>query len=161
LLLLQGTDAFLQSAFKELTLKDKLGLNLFADRSKAAPMAFVSKESSGSNTMMTDDGDSMLDNNAFSFISEEDRLKLREAMSLANEMDLKEMNVQAEHQDVRKYLMQSNYEAISAAAQALERAKRKESNQLKDASDTSDDPSKMQLSRALAMLVLRKNLPEA
>jgi len=41
----------------------------------------------------------------------------------------------------------------------LDKANRKESDILKNASQKSDDPSKMQLSRALAMLVLRKNLP--
>ena len=152
------SDVFLQSAFKELPLKDKLGLNLFVDRSKAAPVAFVRKASSAA--MMTDGEGDYLENAAFSFISSEDRIKLREAMSLASEMDLKEMNIKAEHQDVRRYLRQSNYEAISAASQALEKAKRKEAAILDKASSNSDDPSKMQLSRALAMLVLRKNMPK-
>lgn len=152
------TDMFLQSAFRELSLRDKLGLNLFVDRSKAAPLAFVRKSSAH----MIMDGDvdgENLDNKAFNFISETDRVRLREAMSLASEMDLKEMNLKAEHQDVRRYLRQSNYEAISAASEALDKANRKESDILKNASQKSDDPSKMQLSRALAMLVLRKNLP--
>lgn len=102
------TDICLQSAFKELSLKDKLGLNLFVDRSRAAPMAFVRKTTSPS--MMTDGDVEDLENTAFSFISEEDRAKLREAMSLASEMDLKEMNLRAEDQDVRQYLRRSNYE---------------------------------------------------
>lgn len=152
------SDVFLQSAFKELSLKDKLGLNLFVDRSKAAPMAFVRKSSQ---SMMTDVDGEDLENTAFSFISEGDRTKLRDMMSLANDCDLQEMNQRAQNQDVRRYLRQSNYEAISAASQALEKANRKESDILKNASSTSDDPSKMQLSRALAMLVLRKNLPGA
>ena len=152
------TDVFLQSAFRELSLKDKLGLNLFVDRSNAAPLAFVRKSST---SMITDGENNDLENTAFSFISEEDRAKLREAMSLASEMDLKEMNLKAEHQDVRRYLRQSNFEVISAVSQALEKANKKESNILRNASSTSDDPSKMQLSRALAMLVLRKNLPGA
>lgn len=147
------TDVFLQSVFKELSLTDKLGLNLFADRSQAAPIAYVS------NTSASMDVEDFGANSAFSFISEEDRAKLREAMSLVNEMDLKEMNLKAEHQDVRQYLRQSNYEAISAASSALRRANKKESDILRSASQTADDPSKMQLSRALAMLVLRKNLP--
>ena len=105
------SDVFLQSAFKELPLKDKLGLNLFVDRSKAAPVAFVRKASSAA--MMTDGEGDYLENAAFSFISSEDRIKLREAMSLASEMDLKEMNIKAEHQDVRRYLRQSNYEVRS------------------------------------------------
>jgi len=155
------TDIFLQAAFKEISLKDKLGLNLFADRSKAAPIAFVQQTSTS--MVMGGDGDEQcLGNTAFSFISQEDRAKLREAMSLANEMDLKEMNYISEHQSVRQYLRQSNYEAISAASQALEKANRKESDILKNAAQTrNSDPSKMQLSRALAMLVLRKNLPTA
>ncbi len=71
-------------------------------------------------------------------------------MSLVSEMDLKEMNHKVEHQDVRQYLRQRNFEAI---------AKKKESDMLRNVSQTTtDDPSKMQLSRALAMLVLRKNL---
>jgi hypothetical protein len=150
------TDVFLQSAFKDLSLKDKLGLNLFVDRSKAAPMAFVQKPST---SMITDGDGEYLENTAFSFISDEDRAKLREAMSLASEMDLKEMNMKAEHQDVRRYLRQSNYEAISAASKAMDKARKKESDILKNATENAVDPSKMQLSRALAMLVLRKNLP--
>ena len=74
-------------------IKDKLGLNLFADRSNAAPMAFVQKDPSG---MITDVGE-YSENTAFSFISEEDKAKLREAMSLASEMDLKEMNTIAQN----------------------------------------------------------------
>jgi len=51
--------------------------------------------------MMTDVDDG-LEN--FAFISEEDRIKLRAAMSLANEMDLDEMNRVARHQDVCRFL---------------------------------------------------------
>ena len=107
---IKTSDVFLQSAFLELSFKDKLGLNLFVDRSSAAPMAFVQKSSSG---MITDGVGKYSENTAFSFISEEDRAKLREAMSLASEMDLKEMNSIAEHQDVRRYLRQSNYEVCT------------------------------------------------
>jgi hypothetical protein len=52
-------------------------------------------------------------------------------------------------------------QAINAASQAMDKARKKELNILKSASENTDDPSKMQLSRALAMLVLRKNLPTA
>jgi hypothetical protein len=107
---IKTSDVFLQSAFRELSLKDKLGLNLFVDRSNAAPMAFVQEAPAG---MITDGDGENLDNTAFSFISEEDRAKLREAMSMASEMDLKEMNSIAEHQDVRRYLRQSNYEVCT------------------------------------------------
>ena len=99
------SDVLLQTAFKELTLKDKLGLNLFVDRSDMAPVAFVSQ------TPMMSDGDvDDLEDKPFSFISETDREKLREAMSLTNEMDMQEMNLVSEHQDVRRFLLQSNYE---------------------------------------------------
>lgn len=112
------SDIFLQSAFKELSLKDKLGLNLFVDRRKAAPLAFVRKTSSMMATDWASEGigressEYLGNDGAFSFINEEDRAKLREAMSLANEMDLKEMNLRAESQDVRQYLCQSNYEVM-------------------------------------------------
>lgn len=158
------TNFYLQSAFKELSLKDKMGLNLFVDRSETSfsPSMVSSKNKSASDTpksMMEDHQHEVV--GGFSFISKEDRLKLREAMNLVSEMDLQEMNRRAEHQDVRRYLRQSNYEAISAASKAMARANKKEADILKSASSTSNnnDPSKMQLSRALAMLVLRKNLP--
>ncbi len=160
-------DVVLQSAFKELSLKDKLGLNLFVTRTMSSgddsaniPMQSVH---SGADTappeceMMTDVDDG-LEN--FAFISEEDRMKLRAAMSLANEMDLDEMNRVARHQDVCRFLRQSNYEAIKAASKALEKSKKKESDILKSLKNP-EDPSKLQLSRALAMLVLRKNLPSS
>lgn len=51
-------------------------------------------------------------------------------------------------------------QAITATKEALDKANKKESDILTEASQASKDPSKLQLSRALAMLVLRKNLPE-
>lgn len=101
------SDVLLQTAFKDLSLKDKLRLNLFVDRSDMAPVAFASQTS---NAMMSEGDVDDLDDKPFSFISETDREKLREAMSLANEMDMQEMNLVSEHQDVRRYLLQSNYE---------------------------------------------------
>ncbi len=191
------SDVLLQTAFKELSLKDKLGLNLFVDRIDTAPVAFVSQTS---NAMMLDRDVDDLEDKPFSFISETDREKLREAMSLASEMDMQEMNLISEHQDVRRYLLQSNYEvsfrcmiifsyeywsvsytiqtlanahlrqqlslffctqqAITATKMALDKANKKEADILNKASQAAEDPSKLQLSRALAMLVLRKNLPE-
>ena len=58
-------------------------------------------------------------------------------------------------------LYKQQKQAINAASQAIDKARKKESNILKNASENTVDPSKMQLSRALAMLVLRKNLPSA
>jgi hypothetical protein len=100
-------DVLLQTAFKDLSLKDKLGLNLFVDRPDMVPVAFVSRTSSA---MMSDGDVDDLKDKPYSFISKADREKLREAMSLANEMDMQEMNLVSEHQDVRRYLLQSNYE---------------------------------------------------
>ncbi|KAL7464094.1 hypothetical protein ACHAXS_004430 [Conticribra weissflogii] len=155
-------DVVLQSAFQELSLKDKLGLNLFATRSKSADDGNVQSESlhgadskSSVQADMNTDLESGLEH--FAFISEEDKVKLRAAMSLANDMDLNEMNRRAGNQDVARFLLRSNYEAVKAASKALDRANKKESDILRSANDA-DDPSKMQLSRALAMLVLRKNL---
>ena len=151
-------DEVLQSAFKELSLKDKLGLNLFVDRSKVTSNARYSimNDAELSEGEMIIDEDNLED--TFAFISIEDRKKLQMAMSLVNEMDLEELNLRARHQDVSRYLRQSNYEAIKSASKALEKANKKESDILKSVQYT-DDPSKLQLSRALAMLVLRKNLP--
>jgi len=160
-------DIVLQSAFKELSLKDKLGLNLFVNRTMSSgddsanvPMQSVhgGTDTAPPESEMMTDVDDGLEN--FAFISEEDRIKLRAAMSLANEMDLDEMNRVARHQDVCRFLRQSNYEAIKAASKALEKSKKKESDILKSLKNP-EDPSKLQLSRALAMLVLRKNLPSS
>ena len=162
----KAIDVLLQSAFKELSLKDKLGLNLFASRGKSTEVdddntAMESCHATNfaaapSELDMNTDRDEGLE--SFAFISEEDRIKLRAAMSLANEMDLDEMNRRAANQNVCRYLRKSNYEAIKAASKALDKANKKESDALKGVKEA-DDPSKMQLSRALAMLVLRKNLP--
>jgi len=155
-------DVVLQSAFKELSLKDKLGLNLFATRPRSVDDGNVPPETHGGDSnasieagMITDLEDGF---ETFAFISEEDRVKLRAAMSLANNMDLNEMNRRAGNQDVARFLRRSNYEAVKAASKAIDRANKKESDILRSANEA-DDPSKMQLSRALAMLVLRKNLP--
>jgi hypothetical protein len=64
------------------------------------------------------------------------------------------------HISVNTLLFHCTQKAITATKEALDKANKKESDILKKASQAGEDPSKMQLSRALAMLVLRKNLPE-
>lgn len=86
--------------------------------------------------------------------SKEDCEKLRQALSLASGKDPKEINPNAE--EMREYLRESNHEAISAASNALRKATKKESDILRKA-HRDDDPNKLQLSRALAIMVLRKN----
>ena len=84
-------------------------------------------------------------------------------MSLASGMDLEEMNRRAGHQDVRRYLKQSNLEAIQAASFELNKSKKRESNTLANAKTKGkedENASKTKLGQALAMLVLRKNLPK-
>ena len=66
----------------------------------------------------------------------------------------------AEHICVNNLLFFCTQQAITATKEALDKANKKESDILKKASQAAEDPSKAQLSRALALLVLRKNLPE-
>ncbi len=165
----------MKSAFKELSLKDKLGLNLFVQRYKRGDS--VSGDG-GTDVAMRDideDNASAIDVD-FNFISKEDRESLKTAMSMMSKDELDELEKSAPYSDVRDWMIKSNYESLRLASVQLEKqAKRRALSaatgrsggsvqKSKDGSGGSKSTGSKQkfgqskLSQVLAMLVLRKNL---
>jgi ankyrin repeat protein len=164
----------LQSAFKELSLKDKLGLNLFVQRYKRGSDSGMSGGGGPQGAMQDiDELNPSADDFDLNFISEKDRESLRTAMSMMSKDELDELEKNAPYSNVRDWMIKSNYESLRLASAQLEKqAKRRalsastktgQRDSMEKSKESSGDSSKQKLSHSklsqvLAMLVLRKNL---
>lgn len=128
-----GKNEMMQDAFKELSLRDKLGLNLFRQRYKGQDQGGNDETQSDmmqDNTTPERQFSTGVDDNEqdmdFKFISEEDRKSLKVAMSLMSKNELDELEQQAPFSSVRDWMLRSNYESLREASIQLEKqAKRK------------------------------------
>ena len=165
----------MQSAFKELSLKDKLGLNLFVQRYKRGDSGMNGDGGSDGAMQDIDQDDASTNDLNFNFISEKDRESLKTAMSMMSKDELDELEKNAPYSDVRDWMIKSNYESLRLASVQLEKqAKRRAlsaavgsggsiEKSKDDSGGSKSDGSKQKfshskLSQVLAMLVLRKNL---
>ena len=164
----------MQSAFKELSLKDKLGLNLFVQRYKRGDSGMNGDGGSDGAMQDMDQDDASTNDLNFNFISEKDRESLKTAMSMMSKDELDELEKNAPYSDVRDWMIKSNYESLRLASVQLEKqAKRRAlsaavgsggsiEKSKDDSGGSKSDGSKKfshsKLSQVLAMLVLRKNL---
>ena len=163
----------MQSAFKELSLKDKLGLNLFVQRYKRGVDSSMSGGGGSHGAMKDIDEDDASTNDLnFNFISEKDRESLKTAMSMMSKDELDELEKSAPYSDVRDWMIKSNYESLRLASVQLEKQAKRRALSAAAGSGGSTQKSKgdsggsnsskkfghSKLSQVLAMLVLRKNL---
>eukprot|EP00563_Minutocellus_polymorphus_P002874 CAMPEP_0181035574 /NCGR_PEP_ID=MMETSP1070-20121207/8394_1 /TAXON_ID=265543 /ORGANISM="Minutocellus polymorphus, Strain NH13" /LENGTH=1229 /DNA_ID=CAMNT_0023113139 /DNA_START=282 /DNA_END=3974 /DNA_ORIENTATION=+ len=166
----------MQSAFKELSLKDKLGLNLFVQRYKQGDSCMGGDGGSDGAMQDIDEDNVSTSDVDFNFISEKDRESLKTAMSMLSKDELDELEKSAPYSNVRDWMIKSNYESLRLASVQLEKqAKRRALSAATGQSGGSVQKSKegsgdsksvgskqkfnhSKLSQVLAMLVLRKNL---
>ena len=162
----------MQSAFKELSLKDKLGLNLFVQRYKRGDSVMSGDGGSDGAMQVIDEDNASTNDLNFNFISDKDRESLKTAMSMMSKDELDELEKNAPYSNVRDWMIKSNYESLRLASVQLEKqAKRRalsaaagsggSTQKSKDDSGGSNSSKKFghsKLSQVLAMLVLRKNL---
>uniref|UniRef100_A0A6U0FPM0 Uncharacterized protein n=1 Tax=Helicotheca tamesis TaxID=374047 RepID=A0A6U0FPM0_9STRA len=152
-----------QSAFSNLSLKDKLAMNLLLKRRKKDGRDGCAGDASTDEVSSNQDTDSdKLVAYFGSAISESDMESLNMAMRLMNqeELDDLENNSRGVDEDLRKWMLRRNYESLKEATLYLRHTEREKSNmrQPGDFLGSSSRGLSNVKNQAIAGLIIRKNM---
>ena len=150
-------DDMVQSAFNELNLKEKLGINYISHRSKHST---TSSDATMSETVLEDSNKCQdavsRDDFDLDFINSGDKEALKAAMAMLSSNERNELLEKcAPYSSVRKWMERSNYEALREASVHIEKQMERQKN---SPSRSDREISQKKLSQILAMYVLRKHL---